>query len=503
MEIAESGGVEVVGSSSTRSYQEEWDGLVADFVDRIEGWKSARKALVDRYGEELVCVGTFEQLSKGQAGMNVLHSNIPGSPHWVNPETGLKINDRGIEEVAGDPFADNIGRFAFLIPNPTEDQRAAIRWRLGESRMAYHPDVNRARSEHLTAVVRANRRDIDQQPIDCLAGVAAAMNGYSRAKNVYMDTLRLKSITPQILLEDFFDLLGSLPVWSGAIYRHLYTSNLDRVIVIPPQQGQSFADAYVWALGTAQGDEALAAKQSSLLNVLLNLQCYHGKGNASTNAACIAGGTNATVYQSYYALLGALSGVFHGDATNIAGRIFYRLWNDFGDLWRSNPTAAKAKLREWLVELLEYGKEKSSGTREKVIACGHRVVKVDPRGTITDAKLEELFASHTDYELVKMAHAYFEIAMPLLAEMGMQNRVRNVDGMTGIAHMLAGIVMEESQMGTSTMTFGVSRALALSEVLFGQVLGIPLTRPKMIRDAKLLDGSVQSAIREELAKLAA
>jgi citrate synthase len=149
--------------------------------------------------------------------------------------------------------------------------------------------------------------------------------------------------------------------------------------ILPPRKGLSHAANFLYmSNGTLPSKEA-----TKLMDVALILQAEHGF-NASTFTAIATYSTQADIYSSVVAAVGALKGPRHGGANEAVMKMIAEI-------------GAPENVSAWLADL--------QAKRGRVMGMGHRVYKsYDPRAGVLDKYAGEVAARHghsKEYAILK------------------------------------------------------------------------------------------------------
>jgi len=149
--------------------------------------------------------------------------------------------------------------------------------------------------------------------------------------------------------------------------------------ILPPRKGLSHAANFLYmSNGTLPSKEA-----TKLMDVALILQAEHGF-NASTFTAIATYSTQADIYSSVVAAVGALKGPRHGGANEAVMKMIAEI-------------GAPENVSAWLADL--------QAKRGRVMGMGHRVYKsYDPRAGVLDKYAGKVAARHghsKEYAILK------------------------------------------------------------------------------------------------------
>jgi citrate synthase len=158
--------------------------------------------------------------------------------------------------------------------------------------------------------------------------------------------------------------------------------------LIEPRPGGLYVDEFMRvAFSGPDGDLDIDPTVRRALDLLLILHADHEQ-NCSTSTVRIVGSSQANIYASVSAGIGALSGPLHGGANEAALRMFDQI-KESGDT-----------IEQFVAKV----KDKAEGAR--LMGFGHRVYKSqDPRGTvvkrIADQVLDQLGGNNETFDMAK------------------------------------------------------------------------------------------------------
>ena len=191
--------------------------------------------------------------------------------------------------------------------------------------------------------------------------------------------------------------------------------------LIEPRRKGAYVDEFMrLAFAPASGELDLDPVIKHALDVLLILHGDHEQ-NCSTSTVRIVGSSQANIYASVSAGIGALSGPLHGGANEAALRMFDGI-KESGDT-----------VEQFVAKV----KDKAEGAR--LMGFGHRVYKsYDPRGAVVKRVADDVLAKlGGDNETFAMAQRLEEIA--LSDEYFIERKLYpNVDFYTGLLYSAIG-----------------------------------------------------------------
>lgn len=171
--------------------------------------------------------------------------------------------------------------------------------------------------------------------------------------------------------EDILRVIAATNTLAAYIYR--YKKELPYV---EPVKGLSFAENFLHMMyGTAGKEPEVNAVVAKAIDKLLILHADHEQ-NCSASTVRMVGSSQASLYASIAAGVGALSGPLHGGANQAVLEMLASIEDDGGDYGK----------------YVEMAKDKSSGFR--LMGFGHRVYKnFDPRARILKASCDDVLES--------------------------------------------------------------------------------------------------------------
>jgi citrate synthase len=330
----------------------------------------------------------------------------PGFMNTASCESAITYidGDEGILRYRGYPIeqlAENSTflEVAYLLINgelPNEDLLTAY-----NNRVARHMHVDEGIKAFLNAFPR------NAHPMAVLSGALSALSTFY-PHSVGRDPEQLELATVQLLAK------------SATVIAYLQRRGTGADL-IEPRQGGHYVDEFMRiCFSGPSGDLDIDPTVRKALDLLLILHADHEQ-NCSTSTVRIVGSSQANIYASVAAGVGALSGPLHGGANEAALRMFDQI-KESGDT-----------VEQFVAKV----KDKAEGAR--LMGFGHRVYKShDPRGTqvkkVADSLLEELGGSNETFE---MAQRLEEIA--LSDEYFIERKLYpNVDFYTGLLYSAMG-----------------------------------------------------------------
>lgn len=330
----------------------------------------------------------------------------PGFMNTASCESAITYidGDAGILRYRGYPIEQLAEKSTFLEVAyllifgelPTEDQLVAL-----SNRVARHMSVHDGIKAFLEAFPR------DAHPMAVLSGAVSALSTF------YPDSVGRDP--EQIELASVL-LLAKTATVIAYLQRRAQGEDL-----IEPRRKGAYVDEFMrLAFAPASGELDLDPVIKHALDVLLILHGDHEQ-NCSTSTVRIVGSSQANIYASVSAGIGALSGPLHGGANEAALRMFDGI-KESGDT-----------VEQFVAKV----KDKAEGAR--LMGFGHRVYKsYDPRGAVVKRVADDVLAKlGGDNETFAMAQRLEEIA--LSDEYFIERKLYpNVDFYTGLLYSAIG-----------------------------------------------------------------
>jgi len=356
----------------------------------------------------------IERATVGNDGMSVatlmrdtgLVTVDPGFMNTASCESSITYidGDNGILRYRGYPIEQlatnsTFLEVAYLLIHgdlPTEDQLAAL-----NNRVSRHMHVHEGIKSFLNAFPR------DAHPMAVLSGAISALSTF------YPESLGRES--EQVELATVL-LLGKAATVIAYLQRRATGEEL-----IEPRRGGHYVDEFMRiAFSNSTGELDIDPTVRHALDMLLILHADHEQ-NCSTSTVRIVGSSQANIYASVSAGIGALSGPLHGGANEAALRMFDTI------------KASGDTVEQFVAKV----KDKAEGAR--LMGFGHRVYKsYDPRGAVVkkvaDQVLEQLGGNNETFDMAKRLE---EIA--LSDEYFVERKLYpNVDFYTGLLYSAMG-----------------------------------------------------------------
>ncbi len=316
---------------------------------------------------------------------------------YIDGDAGiLRYRGYPIEQLAENSTFLEVAYLLIFGELPTEDQFAAL-----ANRVARHMSVHDGIKAFLEAFPR------DAHPMAVLAGAVSALSTF------YPDSVGRDP--EQIELASVL-LLAKTATVIAYLQRRAQGEDL-----IEPRRKGNYVDEFMrLAFAPASGELDLDPVIKHALDVLLILHGDHEQ-NCSTSTVRIVGSSQANIYASISAGIGALSGPLHGGANEAALRMFDGI-KESGDT-----------VEQFVAKV----KDKAEGAR--LMGFGHRVYKsYDPRGAVVKRVADDVLAKlGGDNETFAMAQRLEEIA--LSDEYFIERKLYpNVDFYTGLLYSAMG-----------------------------------------------------------------
>jgi len=283
---------------------------------------------------------------------------------YIDGDAGiLRYRGYPIEEIAG---KSNFLETAYLLIHgelPTEDQLNAMSNRVGR-----HMHVHEGIKTFLGAFPR------NAHPMAVLSGAISALSTFY-PESVGRDEEQLELATVLLLAK------------SATVVAYLQRRSMGQEL-IEPRNGGNYVDEFMrLAFSPASGELDIDPTIRKALDLLLMLHADHEQ-NCSTSTVRIVGSSQANIYASISAGIGALSGPLHGGANEAALKMF-------DDIKSSGDT-----VEQFVAKV----KDKAEGAR--LMGFGHRVYKsYDPRGAevkkVADTVLAELGGNNETFDMAK------------------------------------------------------------------------------------------------------
>ncbi len=352
-------------------------------------------------GEEAIDISRL----RGQTGMITIDEGFVNTGSTRSAITFLD-GEKGILRYRGYPIetlaakSDFIETAYLLIYGelPTADQAKAFRVGIREHTMI-HEDM---RSFY-------NGFPRDAHPMAILSSVVGALSTF------YQDSMDLND-EKQVEIS-IYRLLAKLPT----IAAYSYKKSMGQPFIYPNNE-LSYCENFLHMMfATPAHDYLVDPDFAEALNLLLIVHADHEQ-NCSTSTVRMVGSSNANLFASISAGIGALWGPLHGGANEACVNMLEKIAKDGGNV---DKYVAMAK-------------DKENGFR--LMGFGHRVYKnFDPRATIIRASCEKLLKKlQLDDPLFEVAQKLEEVA--LRDEYFIERKLYpNVDFYSGVIYRALGI----------------------------------------------------------------
>jgi len=297
----------------------------------------------------------------------------PGFMNTASCESSITYidGDAGILRYRGYPIEQLAEQSTFLEVAyllihgelPSVDQLTAF-----NNRVARHMHVHEGIKTFLNAFPRS------AHPMAVLSGAVSALSTFY-PESVGRGEYEVELATVQ--------LLAKTAVVIAYLQRRVTGGDL-----IEPRPGGHYVDEFMRiAFSGPDGELDIDPTVRRALDLLLILHADHEQ-NCSTSTVRIVGSSQANIYASVSAGIGALSGPLHGGANEAALRMFDEI------------KASGDTIEQFVAKV----KDKSEGAR--LMGFGHRVYKsYDPRGAVVkkvaDSVLEQLGGNNETFDMAK------------------------------------------------------------------------------------------------------
>jgi citrate synthase len=291
---------------------------------------------------------------------------------FIDGEAGMLVY-RGypIEELGARSTFLEVAHLLIYGDLPTRDQLNSL-----ENRVSRHIQVHDGIKAFLNAFPP------DAAPMSILSGAISALGAFYPESIGYEES-QVELATVLLLAK------------TATVIAYLQRRSMGLDLIEPKKGGTDYVEEFLrLTFADSHGQYDLNPIVRKAMDLLLILHADHEQ-NCSTSTVRIVGSSEASIYASLAAGVGALSGPLHGGANEAALRMF-------DDIIESGDTVE---------QFVEKVKNKSDGA--KLMGFGHRVYKnFDPRGTVikqaTDEVITELGLSS---EIFDMAKSLEEIAL--------------------------------------------------------------------------------------------
>jgi citrate synthase len=316
---------------------------------------------------------------------------------YIDGDAGiLRYRGYPIEQLAENSTFLEVAYLLVYGELPDSDQFAAL-----ANRVARHMSVHDGIKAFLEAFPR------DAHPMAVLSGAVSALSTFY-PDSVGRDPEQIELATVLLLAK------------TATVIAYLQRRAQGEDLIEPRRKGEYVDEFMRLAFAPASGELDLDPVVKHALDVLLILHGDHEQ-NCSTSTVRIVGSSQANIYASVSAGIGALSGPLHGGANEAALRMF------------DGIKASGDTVEEFVAKV----KDKAEGAR--LMGFGHRVYKsYDPRGAVVKRVADDVLAKlGGDNETFAMAQRLEEIA--LSDEYFIERKLYpNVDFYTGLLYSAMG-----------------------------------------------------------------
>lgn len=235
---------------------------------------------------------------------------------------------------------------------------------------------------------------------------------------------------------------------TAVTFFHRVRSNLDPVA---PKHELSHAGNMLYMLT----GKTPAKAEEDVFEKALILHMDH-ECNASTFASRIVASTEADIYSSVIAAIGALSGPLHGGANERVLRMLREVRHQYGD----DPS-------KYIEDCIK--------DKKKIMGFGHRVYKTtDPRATILRKLAKKLIKTEEQLKELKFAENFADTVLKKLQESGKTTIYPNVDFFSGVVYEMLNLPLD-----FFTPTFAIARVVGWIAHYFEQTSDNRIYRPRL------------------------
>ena len=252
----------------------------------------------------------------------------------------------------------------------------------------------------------------DAHPMAILSSVVGALSTF------YQDKMEVHD--EEHVSHSIYRLLAKLPT----IAAYSYKKSMGQPFIYPNNDLDYCENFLHMMFATPASEYMVDPDFAEALNLLLIVHADHEQ-NCSTSTVRLVGSSNANLFASISAGIGALWGPLHGGANEAVVRMLTDIANDGGDVQK----------------YVRMAKDKKDGFR--LMGFGHRVYKnYDPRATIIKASCDKLLQKlNLDDPLFHVAQELEEVA--LKDEYFIEKRLYpNVDFYSGVIYRAMGIPVQ-------------------------------------------------------------
>lgn len=252
----------------------------------------------------------------------------------------------------------------------------------------------------------------DAHPMAILSSVVGALSTF------YQD--KMDPLDPEDVRIAVYRLLAKLPT----IAAYSYKKSMGQPFMYP-NNDLNYCENFLHMMFATPASEYLVDPDfAEALNLLLIVHADHEQ-NCSTSTVRMVGSSDANLFASIAAGIGALWGPLHGGANEAVVNMLTAIANDGGDVKK----------------YVQMAKDKSDGFR--LMGFGHRVYKnFDPRATIIKASCDKLLKKlNLDDPLFQVAQELEQVALE--DEYFIERKLYpNVDFYSGVIYRAMGIPVQ-------------------------------------------------------------
>ncbi|MCC9641353.1 citrate synthase [Rhodopirellula sp. JC740] len=252
----------------------------------------------------------------------------------------------------------------------------------------------------------------DAHPMAILSSVVGALSTF------YQDSLDPND--PRQVEISLYRLIAKLPT----IAAYSYKKSMGQPFMYPKNELEYCENFLYMMFATPASDYLVDPDFAEALNLLFIVHADHEQ-NCSTSTVRMVGSSNANLFASISAGIGALWGPLHGGANEACVNMLERIAADGGNVQK----------------YVDMAKDKTNDFR--IMGFGHRVYKnSDPRATIIRASCDKLLAKlNLDDPLFEVAQKLEEVA--LKDEYFIERKLYpNVDFYSGVIYRALGIPVQ-------------------------------------------------------------
>ena len=345
---------------------------------------------------------------RGQTGLITLDEGFVNTGSTRSAITFLD-GEKGILRYRGYPIEQLAANCSFL-----EVAYLLINGELPDSRQIedFQSGINRHTMIHEDLKLFYNGFPRDAHPMAILSSVVGALSTF------YPDSMDVHD--PADVEVSIERLIAKLP--TIAAYAH--KKSMGQPFMYPSNELDYCENFLHMMFATPAADYQIDPDFTEALNLLLIVHADHEQ-NCSTSTVRMVGSSNANLYASISAGIGALWGPLHGGANEAVVKMLQEIVDGGGDVKK----------------YVDMAKDKSHGFR--LMGFGHRVYKnFDPRATIIRKSCEKLLAKlNLEDPLFEVAQQLQDVALE--DEYFIERKLYpNVDFYSGVIYRAMGIPVE-------------------------------------------------------------